>query len=583
MLRPELQKQLLEELKATNLLTPEKYQEYLGILKSNPGKFEQLLESDAAIKAENLAKVKGKVLNIPYKSLEGEEIDVKVLKILPQDLAVNYRMVIFEKEGNELHVGQVDPTNYKASQALEFLARKKNLQVKYFIISPQSFSTAVKSYGSIKEEVGEALGFAEKKFAPKDGETIEEATTLEEVIKSAPVSKIASVILRHAIEGGASDIHIEPQGNKSKIRFRIDGVLHTSIILPIYVHAALVSRVKVISNLKIDETRVPQDGRIRLTIDNRNIDFRVSIIPLVSQEKVVMRILESPEKAPTFESLGFFGIPLEQMEKNLKRPNGLFLVTGPTGSGKSTTLFSALSILNQEGININTLEDPVEYRVMGVNQSQVRSELGFTFATGLRALLRQDPDIIMVGEIRDKETSQLAIHAALTGHFVLSTLHTNDAIGTIPRFMDMGAEPFLLASTLNVIIAQRLIRKICENCKVKDDVPPEIREEIRNDLATIPEKAWYKGTKENKEMIFHRGEGCTQCGGSGYKGRLAIAEILPINHQMREIIAQGFSAKAVEEELKKVNFIDLKRDGWLKALLGLTSIEEVYRVTKSEE
>ncbi|PIZ44603.1 hypothetical protein COY32_06185, partial [candidate division WWE3 bacterium CG_4_10_14_0_2_um_filter_41_14] len=395
MLRPELQQKLLNELKAAKLLTPEKYDEYLSLVKANPAKLDSLLEHDPLITPEGLAQAKGQVLNISYISLEGKTIDVAALKLLPQDLAGNYRMIIFNKQGNELSVGLVDPTNYKAVEAAEFLARKKNLKVKYFILSPQSFAAAAKGYESIREEVGEALGFAKEKFAPKTGETIEEATQLDEVIKSAPVSKIVSVILRHAIEGGASDIHIEPQGEKSKVRYRIDGILHTSIILPIYVHAALVSRIKVVSNLKIDETRIPQDGRIRFNIIGKDIDFRVSIIPLMNQEKVVMRILESPDRAPTFEDLGFIGSQLAHMTSNLTKPNGMYLVTGPTGSGKSTTLFSALSALNKEGVNISTLEDPVEYHIEGVNQSQIRPELGYTFANGLRALLRQDPDIIM--------------------------------------------------------------------------------------------------------------------------------------------------------------------------------------------
>jgi len=457
------------------------------------------------------------------------------------------------------------------------------LKVKYYVISPKSYQAGAKGYESIKEQVGEALESAEKKFAPKLGKTITEATPLDQVVKSAPVSKIVSVIIRHAIEGGASDIHIEPQGDKSRVRYRIDGILHTSIILPIYVHAALVSRIKVIANLKIDETRIPQDGRIRLTVADKDVDFRVSLIPLINQEKVVLRVLESPDRAPTYEELGFRGESLKKMESNLSKPNGMYLVTGPTGSGKSTTLFSALYQLNQEGVNISTLEDPVEYHIEGINQSQVRTELGFTFASGLRALLRQDPDIIMVGEIRDKETVKLAIHAALTGHFVLSTLHTNDAVGAIPRFMDMGAEAFLLASTLNIIIAQRLIRKICENCKVKDESPAGVLEEINADLAAVPVKALYKGVKLDGKLPFYKGEGCTQCGNTGYKGRLAICEVLTVNTKMKEIIAQGFNSKDVKEELSNQNFITIKQDGWMKVLLGLTTIEEILRVTKQEE
>ncbi|MBT6067200.1 type II/IV secretion system protein [bacterium] len=583
MLKKSLQKQLLDALKTQDSISPEEYKQYLKMIKANPEKFSKLLNGSAIANTEVIAKIKGQILNMPYEFLEGKKIKEEALKVIPQDLSRNYKVIVFNKEGNNLDVGLVDPSDFKAIDAIEFLARKKNLKVKYFVISPDSFQNAAKGYESIKEQVGKALDFAEEKLAPKSGTSISDATPLEQVVKSAPVSKIVSVILRHAIEGGASDIHIEPQGDKSRVRYRIDGILHTSIVLPIYVHAALVSRIKVISNLKIDETRIPQDGRIRLTVGEKDVDFRVSLIPLITQEKVVLRVLESPDKAPTFEELGFFGNALEKMEKNLKKPNGMFLVTGPTGSGKSTTLFSALFKLNKDGVNISTLEDPVEYHIEGINQSQVRSELGFSFVAGLRALLRQDPDIIMGGEIRDKETARLAIHAALTGHSVLTTLHTNDAVGAVPRFIDMGAEAFLLASTLNLIISQRLIRRICENCKVKEEVPPEVLVEVKKDLAELPEKAWYKGVKENSNFQFHKGEGCSQCGGTGYKGRLAIAEMIIINTRMREIIAQGFNGKEVREELIKQNFVNIIQDGWMKAILGLTTVEEILRVTKQEE
>jgi type IV pilus assembly protein PilB len=581
---PESAKQILDYLLKAGKLSQEKYQQYSALSDKNSNELLQSLEKDGVLDEEALAEAKGKSLGISYVNLEGKDISLDVLKLLPQDLAENYQILIFAKSGNEISVGMINPLNYKAVEALEFLARKKDYRIKYFIISQASFKYVYKEYENIREQVGEALDFAEEKFAPKEEEaSSEKVTKLDEIVKTAPVSKIVSVILRHAIEGDASDIHIEPQGDKSRIRFRIDGILHTSIVLPIYVHAALVSRVKVISNLKIDETRIPQDGRIRLNINGEDIDFRVSIIPLINQEKVVMRILRSPEKAPTFEDLGFIGNQLFLMESNLKKPNGMYLVTGPTGSGKSTTLFAALSKLNNDKVNICTLEDPVEYHIEGVNQSQVRSEVGFTFANGLRSLLRQDPDIMMVGEIRDKETAQLAIHAALTGHFVLSTLHTNDASGAIPRLMDMGSEPFLLASTLNLILAQRLVRKICPDCKAKTELMPDSRQEIEASLADLPSESFYKGVKENKDMTVYKGKGCVKCGNTGYKGRLAIAEVLHVGPKMREIIAKGFSSAEVKEELKKQKFISITQDGWMKVLLGETTVEEVMRVTKIEE
>lgn len=575
--------QLLKELLNSGQLTERQTLFYQDLAKNDPASLENKLEQDTTIPEETLAQAKSKVLGIPYMNLEDKDVDLAVLKILPQDLADNYKILIYGKKGNVLKIGMINPSNYKAVEAIEYLARKKNFRIEYTVISPTSFKLGYKNYESMNEQVGEALGFAEEKFAPKRGRTMEEAIPLDEMVKSAPVTKIVSVVVRNAIEGGASDIHIEPQGDKSRIRYRIDGILHTSIILPIYVHAALVSRIKVIANLKIDETRIPQDGRIRINEGGKDVDLRVSIIPLVNQEKVVMRILESPDTAPTFAELGFMGKQLEAMNDNLNRPHGMFLVTGPTGSGKSTTLFSALSAVNKEGVNISTLEDPVEYYIAGVNQSQVRAEVGFTFATGLRALLRQDPDIIMVGEIRDQETAALAIHSALTGHFVLSTLHTNDARGAIPRLMDMEVQAFLLASTLNIIIAQRLIRKICDNCKTKDEIKGETLEEIKASLAKLPADVLYKGVKENSKYIFYKGQGCAKCGDTGYKGRLSITEIILVTKEMKEIITRGFKSEEAEAELKKQKFISITQDGWMKTLLGLTTVEEVLRTTKIEE
>jgi type IV pilus assembly protein PilB len=511
--------------------------------------------------------------------LSGKVINAEILNILPQDLAENYRMVVFNKKGKNLEAGMVNARNLKAMEALNFLARKNKYNIKFFIISEDSYRSALKQYETLGEEVGAALDTAEAIFAPKDETLDDDGKGFTEVIKSAPVSKIVSVILRHAIEGRASDIHIEPVGNQSKIRYRIDGVLHTTIVLPIYVHSALVSRIKVMSNLKIDETRIPQDGRIRINIHSKDIDFRISTIPLMGHEKVVMRILETPEKAPTFEELGFMGEHAKRVAAAIKKPNGLFLVTGPTGSGKSTTLFAALSVLNKEDVNIATLEDPVEYYVPGVNQSQVRPEVGFTFASGLRALLRQDPDIIMVGEIRDNETAELSIHAGLTGHFVLSTLHTNDALGAIPRMFDMHIEPFLLSSTLNVVIAQRLVRKVCEKCREEDKLPDNIAAAVKKKLDEIPDNAFYGGASRDK-FVFYKGKGCAHCGNTGYKGRVAIVETIDITKEMKDIVAKGFDRQAVSVELEKQHFITMDLDGFIKALLGLTTVEEILRVSK---
>ena len=447
------------------------------------------------------------------------------------------------------------------------------------MISALSLETALKHYKTLGKEISSALKIkAEEDILGRTNQKINQAK-VEEITKSAPVSKIVSVIIRHAVEGRASDIHIEPLQNESRVRYRIDGILHTSLILPKSVHGAIVGRIKVLANLKLDQTRMPQDGRIRVSVNNKDIDLRISILPLLNGEKAVMRILDVTRGAPTLEQLGFMGAGFKIIKKNLTKTDGMFLITGPTGSGKSTTLFSVLTGLNKEGINISTLEDPVEYFVQGVNQSQVRPEIGFTFAAGLRSLLRQDPDVVMVGEIRDNETAELGIHASLTGHFVLSTLHTNDALGAIPRLLDMKVEPFLLGSTLNIILAQRLGRKICEYCKIEYKLPDEIVAGIKKELAITP-LAVIKEMIPNfdlKKIKFYKGQGCPRCGATGYSGRIALAEVLDVNDKIKDIIMNSQVNLTLDDLIKNQNFITMKQDGIIKVLLGLTTMEEILR------
>ena len=418
----------------------------------------------------------------------------------------------------------------------------------------------------------------------KEGEEHKEATsadaTFEEIVKNAPVSKIVSEIIKHAVEAGASDIHIEPLDKETRVRYRIDGILHSSLSLPKNIHESIVARVKVLSNLKLDETRIPQGGRIRLTVNNKDIDFRVSVLPLMGWEKVVMRVLDTSKGMLTLEQLGYQGTNLEAIKKNITKTVGIILVTGPTGSGKSTTLYSVLNILNREGVNIVTLEDPVEYYVEGVNQSQIRPEIGFTFASGLRSLLRQDPDIMMVGEIRDNETAELAIHSALTGHLVLSTLHTNDAIGAIPRLLDMKIEPFLLGSVLNMVIAQRLARRLCNNCKREKKMPAKLMEEIKAKIKAIPEDILIKNIPDydaNNIKIFEP-VGCVRCNKTGYRSRVAVAEVLDVDDYIKETILNK-NGNITEDEVRKDHpFVTINQDGIIKVIQGITSLEEVTRV-----
>ncbi len=547
-------------------------------LELNLENLEKDLISTKQINEEDIAQAKAELFGLTYLYLGDQKVDKKVLNIFPKELALNYQMVAFAKEGNLLKVALVDPLNLKAREAADYIAREKNFTIEYYIISRSSFKKLIQQYGSFKSEVGEALKVAQDKFAE---EKEEQPQTIETIIKSAPITKMVSVILKHAVESRASDIHIEPTSGQSRIRYRIDGVLHTSLVVPKYIHSAIVSRIKVMSNLKIDETRVPQDGRIRLNIEGKNIDFRVSTLPLYNQEKVVMRILDTSSGVSSWEELGFAGKNLELMKENIDKPHGLFLVTGPTGSGKSTTLYAALQLLNKEGVNIVTLEDPVEYYLDGVNQSQVRPDVNFTFASGLRSILRQDPDIIMVGEIRDSETAELAIHASLTGHFVLSTLHTNDAFGAIPRLIDMGLEPFLLASTLNVVIAQRLVRTICPACKEKIELPATMRHFVEETYQSIPQESLPAELRQPKEFKYvHHGKGCAKCEQTGYKGRTAIVEVLNVSDEIKKIIYSGGDLSKIKEVFTKQGMLTLKQDGLIKALQGKTTIEEIIRVTK---
>jgi type IV pilus assembly protein PilB len=399
------------------------------------------------------------------------------------------------------------------------------------------------------------------------------------------VTKLLSVIIRHAVEGKASDIHIEPNGKEYRVRFRVDGVLHASLVIPKEVGVAVVSRIKILSNLKIDEKRKPQDGRFKITNEGHAVDFRVSSLPVVDGEKIVMRLLDTGNKIINLENMGLMGKGKEVMIKNIKEPYGIILMTGPTGSGKSTTLYACLDILNKEDRNIITLEDPVEYSISGINQSQINTEIGYTFASGLRSILRQDPNVIMVGEIRDDETAELTIHAALTGHLVLSTLHTNSAIGAIPRLMDMGVESFLLASSLRVVAAQRLVRKICQKCKREVKLSDSVLEYMHSQVKNLSEDDMRQyGVDISKGIQAYEGKGCEECDHTGYKGRVAIFEAFEINQDVKEIITEkNGSENMIQDYTEKQGMIKMKQDGILKVILGLTTLSEVERVTEGSK
>lgn len=576
------QDDILNLLITEKLLSQQQLEQLKTLSADGKNSVEEIILSKKMIDQEEYARIKAAVLGLPYENLLEKKMSEEALSVIPIEAAENYKVICFEKNNTKIKIGIVDPDNFKAMEAVEFLAKEGKLAVEYSLISQQSFKAAHKQYKTFGKEISTALqkrAEEEAEDSKKIGKKEKEDETID-IVKSAPITKIVSVIIHHAVEGGASDIHIEPQQNETRVRYRIDGILQTSLVLPKNIHSSIVARIKVIANLKLDETRIPQDGRIRLAIDNKEIDFRVSVLPLMGDEKVVMRILEIGKEAPTPEDLGFEGIGLEVIKKNLSKKEGLFLVTGPTGSGKSTTLYAVVNILNKEGINISTLEDPVEYQIKGANQSQIKPEIGYTFAAGLRSLLRQDPDVIMVGEIRDNETAELAIHSALTGHYVFSTLHTIDAASSISRLVDMNIEPFLLGSTLHTIIAQRLARKICSKCKMQTKIPDEYVMSVKKIISEIPADYLQKILPGlNLETpVFYKGKGCPACGNSGYLGRVAISEVLDVNEKLQNMIMDGKKALKAGDVRDSQLFIDFQQDGAIKVLQGITSIEEFLRV-----
>ena len=522
---------------------------------------------------------------------EGQKIDWEnfriapdIISLIPYEAAKQYQFVPLEKDRETLRVGVVDMDDIEAQNALQFLAEKNKLSIELIRISEKDFKKALEAYTSPEFTITKALesfSAQEKVGVPAEEVAVGEEKKEEEVMKEAPVAKIVEVILRNAIEGAASDIHIEPLEDKVRVRYRQDGILHNSLILPKKIGPAVVSRIKILSNLKIDEKRKPQDGRFRIIEKGKQIDLRVSSLPVSMGEKVVMRVLDKEKGLLDLENLGVTGRNYEIIKESIFEPYGMVLITGPTGSGKSTTLYAVLKILNKEGVNIITLEDPVEYAIEGINQSQVKPEIGYTFATGLRSILRQDTDIIMVGEIRDRETAELAVHAALTGHVVLSTLHTNDSVGAIPRLIDMGIEPFLIASSLRAVAAQRLVRRICELCKEEVKITEAIRNTIEKNLSQIPENQ-KKDLDLSGGIKIYKGKGCLKCGGTGMKGRVGIFEVFYIDDEIINLLGGKVEEEVLRKTVKNQGMITMKQDGILKVLKGITTLEEIERATEEE-
>lgn len=540
-----------------------------------------ILISRKTIDEEETTKTKAEFLNVPYINLKERAIENKILNEIPEKAVLFYKIVPFEKNGNSIKVAMVNPNSIDALDALKFISIKRNINTEIYLVSRSGFGSVVKQYKTFSEELKNVLKNVDKQIIKEDEKN--EGKEVKRIAEQAPVSKVVDIIISNAVEGKASDIHIEPEENELRIRYRLDGILHNSLVLPKKISPAVISRIKILSNLKIDETRKPQDGRFRFVVLSgdgieRNVDLRISTFPTVNGEKVVMRILDTSSNIGSLKNLGINKKGLEIINENINKPFGIMLVTGPTGSGKSTTLYAMLKILNEEGVNIVTLEDPVEYFMAGINQSQIKTEIGYTFASGLRSILRQDPDIIMVGEIRDKETAELATHAALTGHLVLSTLHTNNAAGVIPRLIDMGIEPFLISSSLNIAIGQRLVRRICKHCVKEVELSGEIREFIQEELSKIPEDQ-KKDLNLNDLKIFS-GSGCKKCKQTGFSGRVGIYEIFQMTNDVEAVISSKVTEAEMAKVMKKQGMITMKQDAIIKVLQGATTIEEVLRVTE---
>ncbi len=546
-------------------------------------KFGDLLMEKKLISEIDLKKLYSYILGIPFVSLEKEMIANDILHIIPEPIAKKYGIVAFEKEGNNLKVAMKNPEDL---QTIDFIRKKTGLKIVPCLTSEDNIKIILKQYEkSLKAEFGDIISKDSENVSTEDGED-----DLEKIAQDLPIVRIVDTLIKHAILQSASDIHIEPAEKEVRVRYRIDGILHDAMTLPKQVAGGLIARIKVLSNLKLDEHRLPQDGRFKIEKEGYKISFRVSILPVFEGEKIVMRLLDETSKGLTLEKMGLTGESLEKVHQNIKRPNGMILVTGPTGSGKTTTLYTMMDILNTAEVNISTVEDPVEYRMPRVNQTQINPKIGMTFAAALRSLLRQDPDIIMVGEIRDGETMQIAIEAAMTGHLVLSTLHTNSASGTLPRLLDMGAEAFLVASTVNVVIAQRLVRKLCNDCKVayklEEKEVKNLQEsfemtEIMEIFKKEPQLKGIVNAKSTwKNIDFFRPKGCEQCSNEGYRGRQGIYEVLAMNEEIGKLITANASADEIENKARQEGMQKMYEDGFIKAALGMTSIEEILRVTK---
>jgi type IV pilus assembly protein PilB len=537
---------------------------------------DEIIKSLRLVSEEDFVKAKAKFLKVSFIDLDNTAFSPEALSLVPESVAQKYKIVPYrlDTKTKTLFVTMVNPLDL---ETLEFLEKKTNFKINASMsIEKQITSFINEKYireKSITSEVNKALD--ERKL---DEGVIQASQNKVEM--EAPVAKIVSTILEYAMKSRASDIHIEPQEENVRIRYRIDGILQEKYLLPRNVQDAVVSRIKILADLKIDEKRVPQDGRFFFSADGMDVDLRISTLPTTYGEKVVMRLLKKSQKVPTLPDLGLRGLALKHLMNAIGRPHGIIIVCGPTGSGKTTTLYSVLDIVATSKVNVVTIEDPVEYQMKGVNQVQVNVQAGLTFASALRSFLRQDPNVIMVGEIRDAETADLAINAALTGHLVFSTLHTNDAAGVPPRLLDMGVEPFLLVSSLNCVVGQRVLRRVCKDCTTQIEMTPEQEQEMKNTLGPIYNMIEERFKKEGKKMTICKVVGCEKCNNSGYIGRIAIYEVMPISEKIAKLVIEKAVVSDIQKLAMEEGMLTMKQDGYIKVLEGVTTLDEVVRVAQ---
>jgi len=564
------------------LISKKQFDDALKTSEETKQKIGEILIADNIVTEEQIASAKAYISGIPFINIENEAIAPDVLKIIPEPIAKSHNIIAFKKDGDNLQVAMLDPDDLRT---IEFMHKtNSSLKILPRLTTMPGIKNALAQYQKTLElEFGDIIKEETKNIKHiKDEDVFEGKEKLQKAAEELPVIKVVDTLLKHAILQRASDVHIEPLEKEVIVRYRVDGILRVVMTLPASVAPGLVARIKVLSSLKLDEHRLPQDGRFKIETEDFKYSIRVSVLPVYNGEKIVMRLLAEDVKAVALDALGLFGNALELVRSSLQRSTGMILITGPTGSGKTTTLYTMMEILNTPDVNISTVEDPIEYRMPRVNQTQVNSKIGLTFASGLRVLLRQDPDIIMVGEIRDDETAELAINAALTGHLVLSTLHTTEAAGAIPRLIDMKAEPFLIASTLNLIIAQRLVRKIYEGKEPYKLSKAELDNlakyaDFERILKILRQEGLAKEKDNMEDITFFHAKPSKECP-DGYKGRIGIYEILQVNEKVKDLIIKKSATNEIAKQAQEDGMRTMIEDGFVKAAQGVTSIEEILRV-----